>query len=747
MKILRYLAFALGGLVALLVAAGLFVYATFDAAKLKSELTQIVREKKQRELAIDGELALSFWPSIGVRLGHVRLSEHASDKRFAALESARVSLALIPLFSKQVVIDRLELAGVDATLVRGKDGKLNIDDLLAREEQPESQAVRFDIAAVDIERARLAWRDEKTGQTATLSELDLATGKIANQARGRLELTGKLAAEQPAAKADIALRADYDIDLDRKRYALASTELKLKGEAASLSGLDVGLAAGRLGFEAGGAVQAEKLRLAARAMLADEQLEIRLDTPRLQADADQASGEAVNLAARLVGPQRNIDAKLDFGGMQGTAAALKVDRLALAVDAKLGETSTKAAIASPLEANLQAMTFDLAKIAGELSLASARLPLKSLRLPLDGELHADLGKQTASARLATRLDESAMHAKFSVAKFAPLALGFDIDVDRINVDKYLPPAASSASDARKDKEAADTPIDLSALKGLDATGAVRIGALQMSGIKATNIKLEIKAANGKLEVAPHSANLYEGTLAGALSVDANGNRVTAKETLVNVNIDPLLRDVAHKDLLEGRGSVTLDVATGGASVKAMKRALGGSARIALRDGAVKGINIAKTLREYKAVAGMQQGVTQKAVTTEKTDFTEMSASFRIANGIAHNDDLMAKSPLLRLTGSGDIDIAENRIDYLVKASVVATSTGQEGKELAKLKGVTLPVRLNGPFDALAWQLDYGAVATELAKAKVGEATQQLQQRAQEKVQEKMREGLKGLFGR
>ena len=177
MKILKYIAFALGGVAALLIAGGLFIYATFDADKLKSELTQIVKEKKQRTLTIDGEVALSFWPSIGVRLGRTRLSEHASDAEFAALDSARVSLAVLPLLSKQVVIDRLELAGVGATLVRGKDGKLNIDDLLSTDDKPDSQSVRFDVASIRFKDGKLTYRDEQSARSVTLSALDLTTGK------------------------------------------------------------------------------------------------------------------------------------------------------------------------------------------------------------------------------------------------------------------------------------------------------------------------------------------------------------------------------------------------------------------------------------------------------------------------------------------------------------------------------------------------------------------------------------------
>jgi len=51
---------------------------------------------------------------------------------------------------------------------------------------------------------------------------------------------------------------------------------------------------------------------------------------------------------------------------------------------------------------------------------------------------------------------------------------------------------------------------------------------------------------------------------------------------------------------------------------------------------------------------------------------------------------------------------------------VGTSKGQGGAELAELNGVTVPVRLVGPFDAVKYEVDYGAVATAVAKSKLTE---------------------------
>ena len=77
----------------------------------------------------------------------------------------------------------------------------------------------------------------------------------------------------------------------------------------------------------------------------------------------------------------------------------------------------------------------------------------------------------------------------------------------------------------------ETPVDLSALKGLNANGKLHVGALQVRGLKLADVRAEVKAANGRADIAPHSANLYEGKVAGALSLQADGNRITLKEDL------------------------------------------------------------------------------------------------------------------------------------------------------------------------------------------------------------------------
>jgi AsmA protein len=346
--------------------------------------------------------------------------------------------------------------------------------------------------------------------------------------------------------------------------------------------------------------------------------------------------------------------------VEGTATALTISKVSLDLDAAVGGISTKAKLEAAVKANL--------------------------------------AKQDLQADVSGKLDDSALKAKIALTNFSPLKANFDIGIDRLNVDRYLPPPHK---DAKSDER-----IDLAALKGKSVSGKLAVGALTVKRVKLENVKADIKLEGGKLDVSPYSAGLYGGTVAGSLSADAEGNKIHVKDAVQNVSVGALLRDLAQKDMLDGRGNVTLDVQTAGGTVTALKKALAGSAHVEMKDGAIKGINLADSARNLKAAMGAKQ---TKADATQKTDFSEMSASFKIAGGVAHNDDLKALSPFLRLGGAGNMDIGNNTIDYLAKATLAATAKGQGGRDVGNVAGVSIPVKLSGPLDSPDWHVDYSAL--------------------------------------
>jgi AsmA protein len=677
MKALRIIGIALGLVLALLAAGIGVLYALFDGEKIKAEASRAVLEKTRRTLDITGKIELSVWPDVSIKLGRLSLSEPGGKEEFLALDSARVAVAVMPLLSKRVQVRRVEVNGLKATVVKKKDGTLSIADLMGGKDEKK-------VGAGDTANSPL--------------NIDIAGIKIAN--------------------------------------AQFTWHDEKSSGTTTLSNLDLGT--GRV--QTDGAKQTlaiDALSLAAKGKSGTDAFELKLEAPKLSLSPEKAGGESLSLAATLTGAGRNLAAKLLLSGVEGNAQALKIGKLALDIDAKSGETALKVHLNSPVAANLGEQTIALEKFAGSIDLAHPAMPMKQLKLPLAGNLRADLAHQTAALELATQFDESKIAAKLKVAKFAPLALGFDLDIDQLNVDNYLPPKQA------EDKTAKEGKLDFSALKGLDVNGAIRIGSLQVSKLKLAKLNAKLNLAGGRLDVAPLTLNLYEGAASGSLSLNAAGNSLALKQNLTGISINPLMKDLADKDLLEGRGNVALDVTSRGDSVTAMKKALGGTASVNLKDGAIKGINLAQSLRDLKGKLGAKQDTTQQAKAGDKTDFSELTASFKIASGIAHNDDLAMKSPFLRLSGAGDIDIGGGQMNYVAKASVVGTSAGQGGKETDQLKGVTVPVRVSGPFDNLAYKIEFGSLVSDVAKAKVEAKKEEVKA----KVEDKARDKLKGLFGK
>src|SRR5262245_16768800 len=125
-----------GGLVfgVLAVAGGIYLALTFNPDKYKPEIERLVLDQTGRTLKMSGKLGLTFYPSVGVRVAGVSLSERFSTQEFVSVESAHASVKVLPLLRGDVIVDALRITGLKARVVQGKNGRFNFDDLLGGEE-------------------------------------------------------------------------------------------------------------------------------------------------------------------------------------------------------------------------------------------------------------------------------------------------------------------------------------------------------------------------------------------------------------------------------------------------------------------------------------------------------------------------------------------------------------------------------------------------------------------------------------
>jgi AsmA protein len=239
------------------------------------------------------------------------------------------------------------------------------------------------------------------------------------------------------------------------------------------------------------------------------------------------------------------------------------------------------------------------------------------------------------------------------------------------------------------------------------------------------LRLDATLDSGLLKVTALQGKIWNGAVDATASADANSGRIAMKGGATGIDLSRAVKDVADKDWIEGNGRVTMDIASTGRSVNALKSAMQGQLALKLSNGAVKGINLGKAIGNARSAIGLGQHQAQKTSDTEKTEFSEMSVSFQVSGGVAHSKDLDIRSPLLNIGGEGDIDIGKSRIDYLARATVLgrdkgadkSSDKGSAGSDLLAFKGLQVPVRLSGPFSALGWNFEWAAVklGAELGK--------------------------------
>jgi len=239
----------------------------------------------------------------------------------------------------------------------------------------------------------------------------------------------------------------------------------------------------------------------------------------------------------------------------------------------------------------------------------------------------------------------------------------------------------------------NAPIDFSPLRSVNGKFSLSAEQLIYDQVKLSPVTVQATLNGGKLNATLSKFKLYGGAGDAGIAVDASGKTPAQRVKLSLVQFDayPFLKDAAGFQNIEGRGTVSLDLNARGASQRAIVSTLNGNANLEFLNGAVRGVNVAKMMRNLGTgvVEGWQGGA------AEKTDFASLGASFKVAQGKATTQDLHLVGPLVRMNGAGTVDIPAKRLNFRVDPQLVASLQGQGGEK--DLSGLGVPVMIEGPW--------------------------------------------------
>ncbi len=396
------------------------------------------------------------------------------------------------------------------------------------------------------------------------------------------------------------------------------------------------------------------------------------------------------------------------------------------------------------------------------------------------------GTSTSISLSETKItfDESTLLAELSAKEFSRPALEFHLEMDSIDIDRYLPAdqdnnsessldaatqpppeskagetkeapttdvaSASRKSDAGNASGAAD-PLeepDFGPLRKLALKGDISIKTLKVHGGSISDLTVSVDGNDGLFNLTSLKSNLYQGTLSSTGYADF---RKTIPTSSINLNIEgvqagPLLKDFADKDIIEGALNANVDVGGSGMTGDQLKASLHGTGNLLFQDGALIGIDLAQLARKIQSGFTLEQQGERP-----KTDFAELNAPFTINNGLVETNNTTLQSPFIRVSGQGTADLVSETIDFRLNPKLVSTIKGQGDQETRS--GISVPIIVGGTFKKPTFAPDLKALVQEQGIdkeeiqeiLKTGKITPERKEQLSEEV-EKAKSLLKGLFG-
>ncbi len=676
-RLVKTLLITVASVTGIVVLASLALYLFFDPNDYREDISAGVKEATGRDLTIEGDLSLSLFPWLAIKVGRTELGNAAgfSDQPFMRFEKASLSVRMLPLILRQEAsVGTASIEGLVVNLEVAADGTTNWEDLSGTEEtaqleEPETDAspARIDVGNIRVSDANVSYTDAQTGSAYAITNLAFNSDGIVADRPFDLDAQFDFTAAPGDLGGHIAIRG--------------TTTLTEGAAQVSIEGLNV---AGEL---RGLTSQAAAFNFDSRSMTIDTVAE------RMRPGEMDFSVLGVSISASVE--------PFSYSGSPRPKAKLRV------AEFSLKELLQALDIEPPATADSSA----LSRVSFS---ANAAVGAESLMLDA----------------MTLELDDSTMVGSLSIPITDSGTIRFDLNVDAISLDGYMAPAdvgaASTADDSGDDIE---IPVDM--IRGLDASGRLKIDRAFLAGLEFTNLELGLQSSGGKLRLHPLAAELYEGSYSGDVRIDASNDvpTISVDEKLAGVNLSALAKSMFDQDNISGTINGSFVLRGAGRNLASIRQDLDGNMSFELVDGAWEGTDIWHQLRAARAM--FRQEPVPEPKLPARTEFTSVAATGTVTDGIFRNDDLIIELPFLQLTGSGSVDLPAAQVNYSMQARVFDNPQLMPGisqAELADFTRTVVPVKISGPLSSPSIRPDIEAVFRQQVEVALEEQKEKLKNR-------------------
>ena len=730
----KILGLVLLGLLLLVVGLGFALTHFFDPNDYKEQIRQLARDKANLELNIHGEIGWSLFPWLGLELHQTSLASTASPEQpFADLRMLGLSVRVLPLLRREVQMSDVRIDGLALMLRRDEQGHGNWENIgkpasAPTGEQPSAQPdaesrdtpaaraglpIKLDIDSLTVNDARITYQDAQTGQQFSAESIQLETGAIREGSAIPVKLTAFFGSNQPLIRARSEILGELRFDLGQQRY------------------------------------QFEKFRLSG------------------EASGEPLAGKTLNFSA-----QGELLADLDAQIAEWTGLKFSANQLRGLGDIKVRELDREPRISGGLSVASFNLRDFLADLGRELPATADANALSRV------ELATRLNGTPASfalEELTLKLDDTILTGRIAVEDFTRQALRLQLNGDRLDVSRYLPPKTTDGASAARQSEvqetaqaasAGDSPLPaaptrhawsdapvlpMDALRLLDVQATVDFDELLFDEHPFSNLNLNAQSRDGLLTLQTLRGNVYDARFEASGKVDVRQAlpQLSLDAQLGKLPVEKFIKLEKQESPVQGLLDLTTSLTTRGNSQKSWVDNLNGKANFRLSDGLLVGADLEHYL--CRAVATLNRKLLTRT-SSKDTPFEALRGSLLISDGVARNPDFKASVPGLTVNGNGTLDLRVLGLDYLI--GIIIEGDKRQMPDPAcqvneRYVGLEWPLRCRGPLElgAKTCRIDQDGLGKITAKLAGEKLTEKLDEKLGDKVSPELKDALKGLFKR
>jgi AsmA protein len=666
-----------------IVAIGILV-TVISPNKFKPMIVEQVFKHTGRQLVIDGDVSWTFFPAVGLKVGHMVLNNPAGfkEKIFAEIDQATVGVKLLPLLHSKIESTGAALQGLKLNLIKNADGKTNWQDLqvpsapvsdattmtvtskttvvsttkkdaspdapeVVTKEESSSQKVDFslDIPRLDVSDSQVTWTDEKAKQAVVISHFEIHAKDISLSHSFAISTTFNFDAQNPTVTGDVSLDGNISLDLNKERYVVEGLKVSIKTHQNNKN------------------------------IATDFTGSLAADMPQQTISFKNFKSHITNIPGikDAVDVTGQVMVNLDQQTVTLTQFGAQVANLALSGKVNITGLNT----VPEAKGHLQAAPFDLKK------------------------LLQTIGQDTPV---------------LDVAKMVTA----DFDFTASGTKTALP------------------------IQAVTLQGKVKVEQLQAAKLKASNLNIQMRLQNGILEFVPVTASLYQGALVSQMKITLTSStpQVSAQAKLTNVQAEPLLQDLGSqgsKIKLKGATNIDLQITTAGTNADVVLRNLNGTSSVSFQKGQLTGINIGNMIDSAYAFLKRQPA---PSGSEDVTNFGDLTATGVIRNGVITNNDLSVTGPRFDTKGQGIIDLVNQKIKYQLQITAKNIGQNHNDQDALNIYNYSIPVSITGDLSSPSIHLDTQAIAQEVAKQQI----KQVQTKVQDKIRDQIKDKVSGQAG-